>query len=72
MHTIETHAGLVAYEEQGTGTPLILLHANTGVLPWNEKEWQGHDEDLERFLQGDHCPSFVPCSVGDFALRYMR
>src|SRR6266700_3011597 len=30
MRTVETRAGLVAYEEQGTGTPLLLLHANTG------------------------------------------
>ncbi len=30
MHTVATRAGLVAYEEQGTGTPLILLHANAG------------------------------------------
>lgn len=30
MFTIETRTGPVAYEEQGTGTPLILLHANAG------------------------------------------
>src|ERR1700730_10421123 len=30
MLTVETRTGLVAYEEQGTGTPLILLHANAG------------------------------------------
>jgi pimeloyl-ACP methyl ester carboxylesterase len=30
MLTVETRAGLVAYEEQGVGTPLLLLHANTG------------------------------------------
>jgi len=30
MLTIETRAGIVAYEEQGTGAPLLLLHANPG------------------------------------------
>ncbi len=32
MPTIETRTGLVAYEEQGTGIPLVLLHANPGDL----------------------------------------
>jgi pimeloyl-ACP methyl ester carboxylesterase len=30
MPTIQTRIGTVAYEEQGTGTPLVLLHANPG------------------------------------------
>jgi pimeloyl-ACP methyl ester carboxylesterase len=30
MFTLETRAGLVAYEEQGAGTPLLLLHASAG------------------------------------------
>ena len=30
MFTVETRTGLVAYEEQGTGIPLVLLHANPG------------------------------------------
>ena len=28
MYTLETRAGTVAYEEHGTGSPLLLLHAN--------------------------------------------
>ncbi len=30
MLTVETRTGKVAYEEQGTGTPLLLLHATLG------------------------------------------
>src|ERR1051326_3735540 len=30
MHTIKTRTGLVAYEDQGAGTPVVLLHANPG------------------------------------------
>ncbi len=30
MHTLTTRVGRVAYEEQGTGVPLVLLHANPG------------------------------------------
>ncbi|HLV97234.1 MAG TPA: alpha/beta hydrolase [Ktedonobacterales bacterium] len=30
MLTIQTRAGTVAYEEEGTGVPLVLLHANPG------------------------------------------
>lgn len=30
MRTLTTRAGQVAYEEQGTGVPLVLLHANPG------------------------------------------
>src|SRR5215472_5390062 len=30
MFTIQTRTGTVAYEEQGTGIPLVLLHANPG------------------------------------------
>ena len=31
MDTIATRTGLVAYEEQGTGSPLLLLHANASA-----------------------------------------
>ncbi len=30
MHTLTTRVGQVAYEEQGIGVPLVLLHANPG------------------------------------------
>lgn len=30
MLTVKTRTGTVAYEEQGTGTPFVLLHANPG------------------------------------------
>ncbi len=30
MHSVETRTGSVVYDEQGTGIPLVLLHANPG------------------------------------------
>ncbi len=30
MYTVKTRIGMVAYDEHGEGTPLILLHANPG------------------------------------------
>jgi hypothetical protein len=30
MMTIKTRTGVIAYDEIGTGAPLVLLHANPG------------------------------------------
>jgi hypothetical protein len=58
MDTIATRTGLVAYEEQGTGSPLILLLAvlETGHEPFAEDPaafLQAIDPFLHA-LEGDH------------------